>query len=182
MNEMELATIHQPPTTEPMNSNLNAFLRLIRWAEGTELAPDPYRVTYGYQHTLVDLSDHPAITGEWAGLRLADKYCRKAGLKPGCRSTAAGAYQIIKPTWVGLRKHSPKLLPDFSATSQDRAACLLLEDCKALAAIEKGEIRTAIERASGTWASLPGSKSGQPQKVLSQLIVRFSRFGGVVTD
>ena len=47
--------------------NVAAFLSMIASSEGTDRAADPYRVCFGYKHTIADLGDHPAITGEWKG-------------------------------------------------------------------------------------------------------------------
>ena len=79
-----------------ISPNLQAFLATIRHSEGTDRAADPYRVVYSYNHTIVNLSDHPAVTGEWKGAPLDNL----GPLYVGKISTAAGAYQIIKPTWL----------------------------------------------------------------------------------
>ena len=47
--------------------NLSAALEVIKLAEGTDRGSDPYRVCFGFGHTIRDLSEHPAITGEWRG-------------------------------------------------------------------------------------------------------------------
>jgi muramidase (phage lysozyme) len=149
-----------------------AFLALICWAEGTNAGGrDPYRVVYGYGHTLQDLSDHPAITGEWAGKQLPPTYCRRAGLKPGCKSTAAGAYQITRPTWTdaALRRfYTPR---DFSPAEQD-AFCwyAICRSIEVPALVGVGRIEPAIVRASSRWASLPKSTSGQPKKSMAQCL------------
>ena len=154
-----------------------AFLGLICWAEGTSAGGrDPYRVVYGYGHTLADLSDHPAITGEWAGKLLRPEYCRRAGLRPGCRSTAAGAYQINRQTWLdpALRKlYTPH---SFSPAEQDAFCWHAL--CRSLgipALVGVGRIEAAITAASARWASLPRSSAGQPRKGMAQCIAEYRR-------
>jgi lysozyme len=92
-------------------------------------------------------------------------------LKPGCVSTAAGAYQLIKPTWVRLRDRLN--LPDFSPLSQDRAAVGLLEEIGAVDLIYAGDIEGAIKKASKIWASLPGSTAQQNPKALAYALNRF---------
>lgn len=156
------------------NSNLQAFLKLIRYAEGTERESNPYAVCYGYSHVIKDFSEHPAITGEWTGKRLPDSMCRNAGFNPGCKSTAAGAYQIIKPTWIGLRNSLG--LKDFSPESQDLAAIELLRQRNALSYIEKGDIETAIFNARKEWASFPGAGYGQGEKSLQAMLGKFNEF------
>ena len=158
--------------------NERAFLSVIKWAEGTERAADPYRVCYSYAHTIVNLADHPAITGEWLGEPLPDEMCIKAGLSPGCVSTAAGAYQLIKPTWRGIRDRLR--LPNFEADSQDRAALYLVTNCGALEDVHAGRIRTAVTKCAKEWASLPGNYAGQPQRKQDELFAAFEKAGGVM--
>lgn len=163
--------------------NAQAFLTLIAWAEGTEREPDPYRVCYGYRHVIRDLSRHPAVPGpdgsrEWAGERLPDHYCRGAGLNPGCVSTAAGRYQIIRPTW--LRCARALGLEDFGPASQDAAALYLIRQRGALDAVREGRIADAVALCRQEWASLPGNTAGQPQRRLGDLIAAYERAGGTL--
>jgi muramidase (phage lysozyme) len=159
-------------------SNERAFLALISFSEGTAKSPDPYRVCYGYRHTIQSLAEHPAVTQEWRGEKLPDAMCANAGLKPGCVSTAAGKYQLIKPTWLACKA---KLgLTDFSPDSQDRAALLLVSQRGALTDIHNGDIAKAIAKCSGEWASLPGNRAGQPQRPLGDLLAAFKDAGGVI--
>lgn len=140
-----------------------AFLFLIRSAENRNV-PDALRYQRFYGNaTFYDLSDHPCITGEMQGVKLSDSMCRAAGLSPGCVSTAAGAYQIIKPTWQRVRKAGAwgSRLPDFSPDSQDEAARRLLIERGVPGALESGDFVRAVMLASREWASLPGSTAGQ---------------------
>jgi len=153
-------------------SNLDAFLATIRHSEGTDKAPDPYAVTFGYHFTITDFRDHPAVLGTWHGEPLdflGPAYVGKV-------STAAGAYQIIRPTWVGLK--SQLKLPDFRPPSQDEAATLLITQAGALHLIETGQIAAAIDRCHEIWASLPGSTSGQPQASMAALMQAYTDSGG----
>lgn len=162
----------------PNEANAHAFLDLIAWSEGTAREPDPYRVVVGYGYVIRDLSDHPCVTGEWSGLRLRDEVCRRAGLKPPCKSTAAGAYQIIRPTWVRLK--AMLALPSFEPDCQDIAAWGLLEYRRAVPDILAGRIERAIARASAEWASLPGNKAGQRQHKMQELVGVYETSGGVL--
>lgn len=161
-----------------MLRNQEAFLALIRYAEGTDKEPDPYRVCYGYRHTIVSLDEHPAISGEWGGEKLPDEMCRNAGQKPGCVSTAAGAYQLIRPTWRGIRDRLR--LADFSPASQDRAALYLITNCGALDDVLRGRLQTAVVKCSREWASLPGNIAKQPQRRKDDLLAAFEKAGGVL--
>ncbi|MCM3565924.1 glycoside hydrolase family 24 protein [Hydrogenophaga intermedia] len=156
--------------------NVAAFLAMIRYAEGTAGQGDPYRVCYGYSHTIRNLVDHPAVTGEWGGKALPDSYCRGAGFGPGCKSTAAGAYQIIRGTWLELKR---KLnLPDFGPASQDAAAVELIRQRGALNDVRAGRFAIAVEKVAPTWASLPGAGYDQPERKLASLVSAYQAAGG----
>lgn len=163
--------------TETQAANIAAFLSVIRKAEGTDQAGDPYRVCYGYKHTITDMSDHPALTGEWRGERLPDAMCKNAGFGPGCVSTAAGAYQIIKPTWVNLRRSLG--LFNFGQYSQDGAAIELIRRRGALEDVKAGRIAKAIDKCRNEWASLPGNYARQGQRSMGQLVAWYEQSGGI---
>jgi muramidase (phage lysozyme) len=159
--------------------NVQAFLALIRFAEGTERnGLDPYRVCYGYSHTVQDLSDHPSLTGEWSGKVLPDAMCRGAGFGPGCVSTAAGAYQFISSTWKGCKRALG--LPDFGPDSQDRAAIYLISQRGALDDVKAGRVADATNKCRREWASLPGAGYGQPERRLADLVAVYEQAGGQV--
>ena len=160
------------------NQNLAAMLAAIKACEGTANQPDPYRVCFGYRHTIQNLQAHPAVSGEWRGEKLSDAMCAGAGRGPGCVSTAAGAYQMIKPTWLGLAQRLG--LRDFGPTSQDAAAGLLLRDCGALQKLNRGDLAGAVQAARRTWASLPGAGYGQGEKTLAWVADRYLEAGGVI--
>lgn len=145
--------------------NVAAFLSTVRHSEGTDCAPDPYRVVYGFQLTLKGLVDHPAITGEWLGVQT-----------PYGHTSAAGAYQIEKATWVRCKQ--VLALSDFTGPCQDDAAILLIKEAGAFALINSGRIGDAISKCCGIWASLPGSKAGQPTRTFAQLLQSYSSAGG----
>lgn len=158
---------------------MEAFLKMIRRAEvgGWDDAAR-YRTFFGGAR-FDDLSDHPVATGAMRGVRLSDAMCRSAGFGPGCVSTAAGAYQFILPTWRRLRAAggggpgSPRL-PDFSPASQDEAARRLVRQIGADILLMQGRLTDAISKAGGQWASLPGSRAGQPQRSMDTLVGWFS--------
>ncbi len=167
------------PTTPDPQRNVRAFLQAIKQAEGTANQADPYRVCYAYSHTIVSLREHPAITGEWKGSRLTDEQCRGAGFGPGCVSTAAGAYQIIRPSWERVRDRLG--LADFGPASQDRAAIELLRESGALYRIEQGDLQGAVAAARRTWASLPGAGyAGQGMRSMDYVQTAYLNAGGVL--
>jgi lysozyme len=154
------------------NPNLVAFLATIRHSEGTDQYPNPWSVCFEGKFTITDFSEHPAVLGTWHGEPLdflGPKYV-------GMVSTAAGAYQLIRPTWEACKKAMH--LPDFSPSSQDAAATYLINSKKALNLVTSGQIAAAITLCSGLWASLPGSSSGQPQAKMASLIQAYTTAGG----
>lgn len=164
--------------TPQASTNIAAMQETIAQAEGTAQTGDPYRVCYGYSHTIQSFADHPAILGEWSGVRLSDSQCAGAGLGPGCVSTAAGKYQITRTTW---RRIKAKLgLPDFSPASQDAACVELLRERGALRPLEDGRFADAVYAARKEWASLAGAGYGQGERSIEWLTAQFQAAGGVL--
>jgi lysozyme len=157
------------------NPNLTAFLRALRVGEGTS-GPNGYSTLMG--GGLFDsYADHPALLG-WRGTPLSDAMCRGAGFGPGCVSTAAGAYQITKPTWVRV---AAKLgLSDFSPASQDAAAIELISEKGALGDIQAGRIDDAVSKVRRVWASLPGAGYSQAEVKLAAFANNFQKYGGTL--
>jgi hypothetical protein len=83
-----------------------AMLTAIRFAEHNDNDVKQGRDYFTFYSGLrfEGTRDHPAITGERQPVRLPERYCRAAGFKGACYSTAAGAYQINVPTWRDFRK------------------------------------------------------------------------------
>ncbi len=164
-------------------NNLAAFLYMIRRAEHNAhdaQTGNAYNVVYGGA-TFRNMADHPAITGEWSGKTLSDAMCARAGYGPGCVSTAAGAYQIIKPTWMRVRRPGAwgAALTDFSAPAQDEAARRLLIEQNALDMVRAGDLAGAVYRVAPVWASLPGYSYGQNPKAFDTIAEYFAEGGGV---
>jgi len=144
------------------NTNVRAFLRVIRAGEGTA-DEDGYRRQFGGE-LFTDFSRHPnrAITKT-----LGDKQLT---------STAAGAYQFLGRTWSECQ--AALNLPDFSPASQDLAAVFLIARRKGLEHIIAGRLEQAIAACANEWASLPGSPYGQPTKTLAQCHAVYKQHGG----
>lgn len=157
-----------------MIPNQFAYLALLSHSEGTDRWTDSYRVCFSGRHSIVDFSDHPTDTGEWAGEPLdflGGRYVGKV-------STAAGRYQLRVETW---REAKAALgLADFSPHSQDDAALWLIKRRGALADVTAGDILDAIEKCRNEWASLPGGTSGQPEMKLASCIGEFINSGGTL--
>lgn len=167
-----------------LTPNQIAFLCCPGFSEGTDKAADPYRVCYGYKHTIVSFADHPAITGEWHGEpldKLGPSYAGKF-------STAAGRYQIIKHTWIEARdalEADGVIVPGFTPDAQDMAALWLAEHRASqpgvLDDIEAGRIATAIAKCSNIWASFPGANApGQPMRDMGRILATYTSAGGML--
>jgi lysozyme len=157
------------------NSNLNAFLLAIRPGEGTS-GPDGYRTLFGGD-LFGSFDTHPALAG-WPGVRLRDDLCANAGFGPGCVSTAAGAYQINRPTWARLQRIIG--YGDFSPARQDEAAIQLIKEKGALMDIYAGRIEEAVSKCRKVWASLPGAGYGQREVSMAGFLANYNRAGGVL--
>lgn len=149
-----------PTDIDLTNRNLRAFLRAIRFAEGTAGA-DGYRMHFGGS-LFASFADHPrrAITARLGGREIT--------------STAAGAYQFLERTWDDVRGS----LPDFSPASQDMAAARLIRRRGALGDVYAGRFAEAVRKCAREWASLPGSPYGQPTKTLDALAGVYLSNGG----
>lgn len=162
-----------PNVINDPNANLAAFLAVIRTGEGTADA-DGYRRVYG--GALFDsYADHPANMG-WRGVELPANYCGAVGKGPGCVSTAAGAYQQLKPTWNRVKQRLG--LRDFSPANQDAAAIELIREQGALDDVQAGRFDEAIQKVADVWASLPGSPYGQPVISLAKAQRIYAENGG----
>ncbi len=139
------ATVTDTAPAQSIDSHRAAFLAMIRQFESA----GRYDVMYGGR-TFDSYTDHPR---QYFPINLPGY----AGLK----SSATGAYQFIARTWDTLRDRLG--LPDFSPASQDAAALELLREIGALPHIDTGDFDAALRKASGQWASLPYSTSGQPK-------------------
>ncbi|MDO8703304.1 MAG: glycoside hydrolase family 104 protein [Sulfuricaulis sp.] len=155
MNRADLKEALQHP-------NVTAFLRAIRLGEGTSDELGYYRIVGGGSFT--DDSVHPRVK---VYLPKYDVY-----------STAAGAYQIIWPTWTGLCKQYA--FPDFTPDTQDEAAVALIAEKHALADVKAGRLGDAVEKCAAIWASLPGSEAGQRTESMAAVKEEYLSHGGTL--
>ena len=146
------------------NQNVAAFLKAIRLGEGTQDDAGYCRIVGG--RTFTDDSIHP---NQRVFIERYNVY-----------STAAGAYQIIHPTWEMLRRQYD--FQDFSAASQDEAAVALIAGRHALNDVIAGDFSTAVKKCSTEWASLPGSKAGQRIEAFDDVLAVYLAAGGTVAD
>lgn len=136
--------------------NIAAFLKVIQACEGTD-SVDGYRALFGYKpgngKVFDSFAAHPNI---------ASRYKQLDGST--IVTTAAGAFQMIYPTWKRLQ--AMLKLPDFSPDSQDAGAVQLITEVGALPYVQDGFIEGAINRCGTVWASMPSSNYPQPVRTL----------------
>ncbi|CAI1769481.1 Phage lysozyme [Serratia fonticola] len=158
------------------SKNLQAFLDMLAWSEGTSTSAATKNNGYdaivtGIDKKLeifTDYSDHPFNKGR------PSKVINSKGLT----SNASGRYQFMLRDWA----HYKGLLnlPDFGPASQDKWAIQLIKERRALADIEAGNITSAISKCRNIWASLPGAGYGQPEHKLDLLLSQYKKAGGVL--
>jgi len=165
------------------NKDVQAFLAMIRRLESN----NDYKVIYGGTH-FDDYSKHPNIR-----IPFHNKRSSSTGLSPRTVatlavapkrgdndfSTAAGAYQINKPTYNALMM-IPGLPGDFTPQTQDILAVELLKLRGVLNLIIDQEFNAAVQAASGTWASLPFSTDLQNPAPLQIAMKHYQNAGGRV--
>jgi muramidase (phage lysozyme) len=161
-------TNYQPgsPSQFSGSSNLMAFLRMIRYAEGTA-STDGYQIMFTSRR-FSSFYDHPRQVNcsNFRGRRLC--------------STAAGAYQFLDTTWDMIARRIGAT--DFGPGWQDRGATELIRRAGALPDVEAGNIEQAIAKTAGVWASFPrwsGDLSGrysQAVKPMPELVRVFQQY------
>lgn len=132
------------PMTEEEARNVKAFLKVISWCEHDgKIGDELYYVIYGARDTFKDTKSHPNVkVTRW-----------------GRTSTAAGAYQIRKPSWD--EAVSRGIISDFTPASQDRYAMWQLSMRHAFKAVKAGKVEFATRLLHDEWTSLPGGKEAK---------------------
>lgn len=130
------------------NPYVRAWLDTIASAEVGEAGDNGggYNVTFGGDN-FTDYSKHPGTYGAYRDQR--------GKLR---KSSAAGRYQILLPTWQDLQKRFPNVFTDFSPKNQDRALIRLAQDVGALDDMLSGNFDAAESKLAKRWASLSSSK------------------------
>lgn len=128
---------------EQISLEYRALLDTIAGAEGAD-----YNTLYGGK-TFSDFSQHPGI--------LMSAY--------GKKSTAAGRYQFVFPTYRELRDEEG-LFSSFNEEEQDKAALYLIQKRGVTQvmlenAIETGDFNQVWDRLASRWASFPTSKNSR---------------------
>lgn len=149
-----------------ISSNLQAFLDMLAWSEGTSRikgSDNGYNVVVGGS-LFNGYADHPRKLVTLTSL--------------GIKSTAAGRYQLLSRYYDAYKKQLG--LKDFSPANQDAIAIQQIRERKALADIETGCIKEAIAKCSNIWASLPGAGYGQHEHKIDDLVNKYISYGGAL--
>jgi RHS repeat-associated protein len=136
--------------------NARAFLSTIKQCENRGNDPLDYNDWNGFvdkkirKFTDKNYEEAPAEYGD------------HPGFPKGSGSSAAGAYQFLKPSYDDFKKAYPNQVKDFSPESQDRIALLLIKERGAYNNVIKGENEKAVNKLNKpagreAWASLPGA-------------------------
>lgn len=149
-----------------MTPNQQAFLDMIAHSE---IGPALLAVSdNGYNVLVGSTPAHPL---------LFDSYDKHPGiLNRAMNSTAAGRYQLLYRYWLAYTKQLG--LAGFGPGVQDAIALQQIKECRALAAIEAGNIDLAINRCAHIWASLPGAGYGQHENRMDYLVAAYLTAGG----
>ena len=158
-----------------VEKNTAAFLMALRLGEGTSAAHG-YEILCGGGR-MKSFAQHPALLG-WTGWRMPLAMAAAAGFPNGAVSTAAGAFQITRPTW---KRVSAKCgLTDFTPASQDKAALQLIAEKGALGDVQAGRVELAVSKVRKIWASLPGAGYGQREVGMLAFVDKFKNAGGTL--
>lgn len=149
-------------TTAWEQQNIDAFLWMLRVSEGTDSLNGYSMLVGGGQFN--GFADHPRVLVSLPNL--------------GIKSSAAGAYQILRRTWDDVRERIGA--SDFSPAWQDRAAVELIRRRGALADVKAGRFAAAVEKCKREWASLPGAGYGQHENTLARLQTAYTNAGGML--
>jgi len=151
-----------------ITNNQRAFLDMIAFSE---IGPGLLAVSdNGYNVLVGSTAEHPL---------LFDSYADHPNiLNRALDSTAAGRYQLLHRWWVSYK--ALLNLPDFGPDSQDDVAIQQIKECKALPAIDAGDLHTAVNLCAHIWASLPGAGYDQHENSFAALEVAYTNAGGTL--
>ena len=144
-----------------INNQRKAFLDMLAWSEGTDNGRQKTR-NHGYDvivggELFTDYSDHPQTCHAKPKTQINRRRTLPASFPlVGCLPQAAWLERLLRK--VRTLWHCSRL----------RSVALYL-------AIDRGDIRQAIDRCSNIWASLPGAGYGQFEHKADSLIAKFSK-------
>lgn len=150
---------------------------MIAFAEGT--CTHPLTKCNGYDVIVTGIDGKPEIFEDFSEHPFACGRESKIITKSGLKSNASGRYQFMLKDYDYYKRLMN--LKDFGKDAQDAWALRLIQERKALLDIDAGNITDAITKVSNIWASLPGSKYGQPTKSVETLLATYDRALSITT-
>lgn len=149
------------------NGNVKAAMATIRHTEGTT-AEDGYNYLFG---------SAPGNELRFKGYATHPNVMRRSN---GIASTAAGAYQILKPIYDHLCKKYG--FADFAPETQDMMCLALMDEHNVLGDVARGKLLTdeVLTKLSHIWASLPYAKYGQPTHTVADVRAVYTANGGLI--
>ena len=135
-------------------ARVRAFLHLLRWLENTGVSDaNSYYQRIGHPEDpitaeqMINYRPKSEVVTIGQSGQIGQAYGKK-------NYTAAGAYQIVGPTW---KTYSRLLgIRDFTPVNQDLVAKTIISRFGALPDVENSQIRLAIRKLRSQWSSLPG--------------------------
>jgi len=151
-----------------IKGNRKAFLDMIAYSE---IGPALLSVSdNGYNVLVGSTPEHPL---------LFDNYSQHPRIHNDAEdSDAAGRYQFMGRYWLTYKAQLS--LPDFGPDSQDEWAMQLIRECHALAAIDAGDLQTAVHLCRSRWASFPEAGYGQHEQQFAALQAAYTAAGGTL--
>ena len=123
-----------------IDNQRKAFLDMLAWSEGTITDVRKPEIMVMTSMVWRRLPDYP--------ITLANGHAKQPKTQ-----ISAGRYQLFSRWWDVYRKQLG--LKDFSPKSQDAVALQQIKERGAITAIDRGDIRQAIDRCN-IWASIAG--------------------------
>lgn len=160
------------------NPNIWACLQMLSKSEGTN--GDYSKMVYG---VVTSSPLYPSLVGKRnvkiPNLNRFPQILVKVN-SAGLSSSAAGKYQILRKTYNGL---SIALgLTDFSENTQNLMAVELIRQRGGIPFLLKGDIKGALDKIKGEWASIAGAGYGQGENSIATLTKYFNDALGYAKD
>lgn len=159
-----------------MTPNRKAFLDTLAVSEGTSTSHATRMNGYdvivtgvdGKDEVFTDFTTHPFAKGR------VSKVINSKGLT----SNASGRYQFMLRDWAHYRNQLH--LEDFGPDAQDCWALQLIKERGALALIDAGRFKEAVNLCRNLWASLPGAGYAQHENSMEKLTIAYVQAGGTL--
>ncbi len=161
-------------------ARVRAFLRLLKWTEGTEKeGDDAYRTLFSFKK-FDDYSKYPMETLSASGYDSSAAGAYQINI--ACYKTLQGYYKNDADEWIQNKKKdyiTKYKLNGFTPLEQDKLALLILiHKRKGLIndIINKEFSKGLRQHASYEWASMPPKRYNQPVKSFEEVAKRYKKY------